>query len=123
MRLYKKDVPEGAVFLGEDSIGHVPRGEKVKIRAGKAFDVVAERKQTMWRKIRKDLYETAWEIGIRNHKREAVTVLVREYVPGEWSIMDNSHPYEKETAHRIRFDVPVPAGGESTLTYSVQVKQ
>jgi hypothetical protein len=40
---------------------------------------------------------------------------------GEWSVLQSSLPAEKLSSTRTRFRVPVPAGGEATLTYRVRV--
>ena len=36
-----------------------------------------------------------WEISLRNHKKEAVTVEVIEPMPGDWEVLRASHPHEK----------------------------
>jgi hypothetical protein len=37
-----------------------------------------------------------------------------------WRVTDSSLPPEKLSATEMRFRVPVPAGGEATLTYTIQ---
>ena len=64
------------------------RDESIKIKMGDAFDIVGERKQTDWRKIAENLYEIAFEISLRNHKEEPVTVSVIE--PMLWDLGDSS---------------------------------
>jgi hypothetical protein len=107
--------------VGEDRIGHTPKNEEVRLRIGEAFDVVAERVQTDYQRLSTRLHETAWEITLRNHKEEDVTVGLVEPLHGNWKIMQTSHPYEKTDAFTIRFDVPVPADGEVKVTYRVRV--
>ena len=68
LRVYKADGDGSLQFIGEDRIDHTPKDEMVKIKMGDAFDVVAERKQTDWRKIADNLYEAAFEISLRNQK-------------------------------------------------------
>src|SRR5215475_1398387 len=74
LRVYKADGDGSLQFIGEDRIDHTPKDEMVKIKMGDAFDIVGERKQTDWRKLTDNLYEVAFEIGLRNHKDEPVTV-------------------------------------------------
>ena len=84
IRVYKLDSDGSSQFVGEDQIEHTPKDEKVRARLGYAFDIGVTRKQTQWEKISKDTYEVAFEISIRNHKKEEITVKVVEPLPGDW---------------------------------------
>ena len=68
------------------------------------------------------LYESAHEIKIRNQKDTPVTVRVVEPLGGEWTMVETSIPNRKTAAFESQWDVPVPAGGETVLTYRVRVK-
>jgi hypothetical protein len=46
---------------------------------------------------------------------------VRETVPGDWTVLESSHPFEKRDVSTIQFDMDVPAGAEVVLTYRVRV--
>jgi hypothetical protein len=48
---------------------------------------------------------------------------VREAHFGSWRIVESSVPAEKLSSSESRFRVAVPAGGEATLTYTVQIEQ
>lgn len=123
VRIYKADADGTLQLVGEDRIDHTPKDERVKIKLGEAFDLVAERRQTDFRVISSGhLYEAAFEVVIRNHKDEDVTVRVIEPLPGDWRMLQRSHDYEKLDAFTVAFDVPVEAGGETTVTYRMQVK-
>lgn len=122
VRVYKEDGDGGMQFVGEDSMEHTPRDEKIRIRLGEAFDVVAARKQTDWKKIAEGIYEAAFEISLRNHKKEAVTVKVVEPVPGDWEMVTSSHQFKKSSAFFAEFDIPVPKDKEVKLTYRVRMK-
>jgi hypothetical protein len=69
------------------------------------------------------LYRSSYKATLRNHKSESITVSVADLLPGDWTITASSHKYEKETASRVRFDVPVAAKGNAELTYTVEVRQ
>ncbi|WP_298434231.1 DUF4139 domain-containing protein [Geobacter sp.] len=122
VRLYKRDTGGSLQFVGEDAIDHTPEKEKVRVKVGDAFDVVGERKQTEWKKLASDTYEAAFEVRLRNHRQEDVTVRVVEPIPGDWTILSSSHPHTKEEAHAASFTVPVPKDGEATLTYRVRMR-
>jgi len=93
----------------------------LRLKVGKAFDIVAERKQMDYQNLGSYVTESEWEIKIRNHKEEDIVVTVLEPVHGEWRIMKSSHTYNKESAHGVSFEVPVAKDGEAVLTYRVRV--
>jgi hypothetical protein len=122
VRVYKKDSEGSLQFIGEDSIDHTPKDEKIRIKVGDAFDVVGSRKQTDWKKIAYDTYEAAFEISLRNHKKEDVTVKVIEPIPGDWTMLSSSHRYMKTAAFTAEFMVHVPKDKEEKLIYRVRMR-
>jgi len=122
VRVYKRDSDAGLQFIGEDAIDHTPKDEKMRIKVGDAFDVVATRKQTDWKKTASDTYEAAFEITIRNHKPEDVVVRVIEPIPGDWQMLGSSHDYKKGEAHSAEFNIPVKKDGEAKLAYRVRMR-
>jgi hypothetical protein len=122
VRVYKQDKEGSLQFVGEDSIDHTPKDEKIRVKLGDAFDVVGSRKQTDWKKIAYDTYEASFEISIRNHKKEDVIVKVLEPIPGDWTILSSSHEYTKTEAFTAEFNIPVPKDKEVKLTYRVRMR-
>ena len=122
VRVYKADSDGSLQFVGEDRIDHTPKDETIKIKMGNAFDIVGERKQTDWRKVADNLYEVAFEISLRNHKDESVTVSVIEPMLRDWEILSSSHSYKKIEAHTVQFDIPVAKDGETKLQYRARFK-
>ncbi len=124
VRMYKEDVDGSPLLVGETQIGHTPVGEEVKLRVGKAFDIVGERTQTDYTKLGPRALEESYKIVIRNHKEEDVTVRVVEpmFRASEWEIVKASADYTQADAHTIYFDVPVKANGEATVTYTVRYR-
>jgi len=123
IRTYKRDSEGALQFTGEDRIGHTPRDEKVKLEVGSAFDVVAERKQTDFRRIDKRQFETEVQVEVRNRKDSAVTVTVEETLPGDWTIIQSTHEHEKKDARTAEFEIPVPARQVVALKYRASVRQ
>jgi hypothetical protein len=127
IRVYKRDSEGRAQFVGEDNVDHTPRNELVRLKLGEAFDVTARRKQTDFKSLGRQgkygyVYESAFEVELKNAKKEAVTVNLLEPVPGDWELLQSSHPHTKEAAGTARFKVAVPAEGSATLTYRVRVR-
>jgi hypothetical protein len=127
VRVYKKDTKGNAQFVGEDRIDHTPKNETVRLKLGEAFDITADRKQTDFRKVSgisryNYVYESAYQITIKNAKDEPVTVKVAEPMPGDWQVLSESLPHTKPASDTAVWQVPVPAEGKTVLTYRVQVK-
>jgi hypothetical protein len=127
MRVYKKDSTGNAQFVGEDRIDHTPKNETVRLKLGEAFDVTADKKQTDFKKLPNpgkgnSAFESAYEIVIKNAKKERVTVTVQEPIPGDWKITNSSHPSTKATSNTASWKIDIPAEGKTTLTYRAQVK-
>jgi hypothetical protein len=122
VRVYKKDTEGSLQFIGEDLIDHTPKDEKIRVKVGDAFDVIASRKQTDWKKIAYDTYEAAFEISLRNHKKEDITVKVIEPIPGDWTMLSSSYEYKKTKAFTAEFNIPVPKDREAKLTYRVKMR-
>jgi len=121
MRLYKQDDDGSQQFIGEDRIEHTPKDEEVRLKIGKAFDVVAERIQTDYRQISTRLHESEWEITLRNHKEKGIKVGIVEPLFGNWRVISKSHPYKKIDAFTIRFDVMVPKDKEVKIKYRAKI--
>jgi hypothetical protein len=124
VRVYKRDSAGNAQFVGEDRIDHTAKNEKVRLRLGEAFDVTADKKQTDFRRREATnkasyVFESAYEIVLRNAKSEAVTVTVREPVPGDWTMLEASQPHTKVAAGTAEWQVRVPANGSTALRYRV----
>ncbi|MFH0778521.1 MAG: DUF4139 domain-containing protein [Candidatus Eisenbacteria bacterium] len=120
VRVYKEDVDKSLEFVGEDQIEHTPKGEKLRIYVGNAFDVVGERSVKDSRQITRTLREQTIEVKLRNRKAEPVKVSVIEHVWGTWTITSNSHPYVKKDASTIEFTIDVPQDKEVVVTYTVR---
>jgi hypothetical protein len=122
VRVYKEDKDGSLQFIGEDRIDHTPKDEKFKIKIGEAFDVVGERVQTDYKHLGRNLFEVAFEVSLRNHKKEDIQVLVEEPIPGDWEMLSNTHPYDKLSANLIRFEVPVAKDKEVKIKYRIRFR-
>jgi hypothetical protein len=127
IRVYKKDAAGNAQFVGEDRIDHTPKNEKVRLKLGDSFDVTADKKQTDFKKLPNPakgnaLFESAYEIVLKNARKEAATVTVQEPIPADWKMLKESHPHDKAASNTAVWKIAVPAEGSTTLSYRVQVK-
>jgi hypothetical protein len=121
IRVYQ-DSRGGSLFAGEDHIDHTPKDEDISLHVGNAFDIVAERKQTDYKKLSDRLCEFEYEITLRNHKAVPVTVEVNEPIGGDWEMLDSTYKFTKTAAFAAQFQVPVDKDGTSVLRYRVRLK-
>ena len=121
VRVYQGDSKGRVQFIGEDRIDHTPKDETVSLHIGNAFDVVAERKQTDFQRLGPHSVEVEYEISLRNHKPDPITVFVNEPIGGDWTILNSTFKYEKTAAFAARFTVPVAANSEAVLKYRVRI--
>jgi hypothetical protein len=120
VRVYQQDLDGQLQFLGEDQINHIPKGEKIKVTIGNAFDVVGKRTQKSFEQISNNVQRTGYEIELNNSKPEAQDVMVVEHFYGDWKIIKSSDKYEKTDASTAEFRVSVPANGTKTISYTVE---
>src|SRR5712671_2302574 len=133
VQLYQADSSGRVQLIGEASNDHTAPGRDLRLQSGDAFDITAERVQTDWNQeqlppVRRGMpnrqrVTASYRVTITNAKSEAVNVDVREAHFGSWKIVESSIPAEKLSSTESRFRVSVPAAGEATLTYTVQIEQ
>ncbi|HET7538398.1 MAG TPA: DUF4139 domain-containing protein [Polyangiaceae bacterium] len=122
LRVYKSDKAGQKQFIGEDAIDHTPRDEKVRVKLGEAFDVVADRSELAFRALGTCSSESDWEIKLRNHKDTEERVEVNEPAGGDWEIVSSSLPATKKDSQTFSFDVRLAPRSETKLTYRVRVR-
>jgi hypothetical protein len=121
VRVYQTDSRGALQFVGEDHVDHTPKDERVNLKIGNAFDVVAERKQTAFERISNTVVELEYEVTLRNHKEQAITVEVNEPIGGSWRMLSSTHEARRTDAWAAQFMLPVPKDGAATLRYRVRV--
>jgi hypothetical protein len=132
IQLYQADSSGRLQLIGEATIGHTPAAKDVRVQSGDAFDVTAERIQTDYNQeqlapLRRGIpsrqrITASYRVTVTNAKTDAVTVDVRESHFGTWSVTESSVPAEKLSSTETRFRIRVPAGGQTVLTYTLQVE-
>ncbi|HVP45918.1 MAG TPA: hypothetical protein VMT32_05020 [Bryobacteraceae bacterium] len=120
VRFYRRDTDARLEFTGEDSIDHTPKDEKIRVFTGAAFDLTGERKRTVFRMdMGRQMMDEAFEIKVRNHKKEPVEVRAVEHLYrwSTWEISTSSMPFTKTDAQTIEFRVQLQPDEEKKITY------
>jgi len=123
VRVYKRDDDGKEQFIGEDEIDHTPKDEEVRLYLGNAFDLVGERVQKDFKTFAGGrIVEETIEVKVRNHKAEAVEVLVYEH-PWRWSqweIIISNVDWQKIDQSTVKFPLTIGKDGEKTVTYTIR---
>ena len=122
VRIYDTDASGSLQLTGEVRIPHTAEGEKLTLEVGTAFDLAAERREVYNKRISDREREYQVEVKLRDRKKSDVTIRVEESVGGDNEVLASSHPYTRKDASTIQFDLGVPAGKETVLTYTVRVR-
>ena len=122
LRFYRRDTDGHLEFVGENVIDHTPKDETIRIFTGNSFDVVGERKRTNYRvEAAHNWMDESFEIRVRNHKKEAVTVRVVEHLYRwtNWKLTEQSQESRKMDAQTVEFPITIAPDGEQVVTYTV----
>lgn len=124
VKVYQRDKSGSVQMLGEDSIQHTPRDERVSLFVGRSFDVVSERKRTnfQWLDNNHRHIREEFSIEIRNRKELPTRVYVLERHYGDWSISAKNMEFTKLDSNTLQFVVDPKAGESKTITYTVDTK-
>jgi hypothetical protein len=122
VRFYRRDTTGQLEFTGENQIRHTPKDETIQVYTGAAFDVVGERRRTDYQINHANrTADEAFEIKLRNHKREAVAIRVVEhlYRGYNWNISIETDSHAKKDSQTVEYQIMVRPDEEKILKYSV----
>ncbi len=125
VRVYKKDSSNSMQFAGEDRIDHTPDRGTISLKLGSAFDITAEKRHIDYRKLgtsHAPVYQSKYEITVKNAKHEDIEVRFIEKFHGQWQIRQESLEHVKVSAFQAVWIVHVPARGKKTFSYTVQIR-
>ena len=121
LRFYRRDRDGQVEFIGENQIDHTPKDETVRVYTGNAFDVSAERRQTHFQSdFGRGWLDESFEIKLRNHKTEPVTVRIIEHLYrwSGWAITQESTPHRQVDSKTIEYEVTLRPDEERAITYA-----
>ncbi len=118
-RLFQDDGHDSTIFLGEDTTGLVPVGEKMELYIGDSRDIVVTQRKMIDTQInirrnnqqRVVLYDTDEEITakIENFKDSPAVLTMIQHIPGQWDMESCNMKYEKKDASMLEFEITLPA--------------
>ncbi len=121
VRVYARDARGQPQFIGEDRIGHTSAGSELALKIGDAFDVTVHPVLVATRGATRGSTEFDMTYRVRNARTEPVTVTIRQDNLWRFNEMRaESIPGRRTHAYGYAWDVPVPANGETTLSFTVR---
>ena len=131
IRLFQQDSRGGTVFLGEDTTGFTPVGDKTRLHIGDSRDILVTRRRTESAKtnVRRNadgqvqVYDEdiKVELLMENLKDGPVNLSLIETLPGQWENIHFSLPYVQEDHQTLVFTIDLPAGAKKTLTLNYKL--
>ncbi|MBC7910452.1 MAG: hypothetical protein H7Y30_08130 [Pyrinomonadaceae bacterium] len=121
-----------AQIVGQDRISFTPQNAEFSITQGRSSTVfgtrrVLERRVVNYRDKEgtgRDKLVTKIEVVLTNRGTQPVEAFVREgierYDDNQWKIVESAETGERLAANTVQFKVSVPAGGKTTLVYTVE---
>ncbi len=120
VRFYMRDARGDPQFIGENAIGHTPMGSDLALATGEAFDVKVKTTVEKREKLSSTRWRTTMTYLVSNAKAAPVTVeLVQSGLDWYWSdtkVISESLKSKRLDSNGVRWDVAVPANGETTVT-------
>ena len=123
---------ELAQIVGQDRISFTPQNAEFSVTQGRSATVfgtrrVLERRVVNYRDKNDNGHDkrvTKVEVILTNRGIQAAEAFVREgiepYDDNEWKIVESTNPSERLGANTVQFKVSVPAGGKTTIVYTVE---
>jgi len=121
VRVYARDARGQPQFVGEDRIGHTSAGSDLALKIGDAFDVTIQ--PTLRQTNRVSRRETDYDMAyvVRNARSAPVTVTLRQDNLARFNeVRAESIKGRRTDADSFAWDVPVPANGETELTFTIR---
>jgi hypothetical protein len=121
VRVYARDARGQPQFVGEDRIGHTSAGSDLALKIGDAFDVTIQ--PTLRQTSRGSRRETDYDMAyvVRNARATPVTVTIRQHNLARFNeVRAESIKGRRTDADSFAWDVPVPANGETQLTFTIR---
>lgn len=132
MTIYQRTTTGLAQIVGQDRIQFTPQNSEFSVSQGRSATLfgtrrVLERRVVNYRDSKnesQDKLVTKVEVVISNRGALAAEAFVREsienYDDNQWKITSSNIEGERLGANTVQFKVSVPAGGKTTVTYTVE---
>ena len=121
-------------IVGQDRISFTPQNAEFSVTQGRSATLFGTRRVLDRQNVNyrdkdgngQDKLVTKVEIELRNRGTQPAEAFVREGIErddnNQWKIVESTTPSERLGANTLQFKVQVPAGGKTTILYTVEVE-
>jgi hypothetical protein len=122
IRIYKDDGTDKEM-IGSANINHTPKDEELKLKVGKAFDLLVKDKVVSTDKISDEVSEIEIETELKNRKKEDVVIKINKNFYSNVEVLKSNYDSEKKDNSVLEFSIPVKADSVVKLKYKVRTKK
>jgi hypothetical protein len=122
IRTFSPDSSDQLQFMGGSSISHTGKGDEVKIKQGKAFDLSIHRKQTHFSTVFNG-FKVGQELRISNSRSTPAKLVMTANFPLAWEIQTSNLEFKKVLGGSAQWEITVPANGEQVLKFQVKMEK
>jgi hypothetical protein len=123
-----------AQIVGQDRISFTPQNAEFSVSQGRSGTLFGTRRVLSRQHVNyrdsegssQSKLVTKIEVELKNRGTQPAEAFVREGIERDdnnrWTVVDSTTPSERLGANTLQFKVMVPAGGKSTIVYTVEVE-
>lgn len=121
VRVYARDARGNPQFVGEDRIGHTSAGSELALKIGDAFDVTIQPTLRQATQVSRRATDYDMSYVVRNARSQPITVTIRQDGLARFNeVRAESLEGRRTDADSFAWNVPVPANGETELTFTIR---
>jgi hypothetical protein len=121
VRVYARDARGQPQFVGEDRIGHTSAGSELALKIGDAFDVTIQPTLVQTQRVSRRWDDYSMSYTVRSARTEPITVTIRQDGLARFNeVRAESLAGRRTDSNSFAWDVPVPANGETVLTFTLR---
>lgn len=109
-------------FIGSALIRNSSKGQNVKLPIGKAFDLSIKQQQTLFKKTY-DSFLTGHQLTLSNSSDQVKKIELTANFQHDWKVTNSNQPYNRVNASQLRWEISVPADGQTTLEFNTELKK
>jgi len=119
LRTYEAD-GDAETYTGAAGIADTPKDERLSVTLSDAFDVYSKTTVTSYKKLGRHLFSRTYKVVVHNEKKSDETVRIVDGFDPRTKITEESIKDSKLSAGNFEWRVPVKAGGQTVLAFTVQ---
>lgn len=119
IKVFRRNASGSLFYVGENKTSFIPVEKTLSLRAGSTKAITAEMRQTDYRKLGSQVVESGYRVDLKNETQSSKQVSVFQDVTGDWTILRETHPHEKEG--RLQWALTLAPQEEVSLRYRIRM--